>query len=88
MKEEVLKNIDKIHTTKLGKERIKKNLQLNKDDIVTWCKEAIVSKESLIIKNGKNYYITLNDYFITVNANSYTIITAKKKNNPYIEKEL
>jgi hypothetical protein len=36
-KEKLLSNLDKIHTTALGKERIKKNLCLDIDDVVNWC---------------------------------------------------
>ena len=36
----LLKNIDKIHTTELGLIRIKKNLSLIVDDLVSWCKET------------------------------------------------
>ena len=33
-KENLLSNIDKIHTTKMGFDRIKKNLKLNDEDVV------------------------------------------------------
>lgn len=35
---ELLVNIDKLHTTDLGVVRIKKNLTLNTDDVVAWCR--------------------------------------------------
>ncbi len=50
MENELLKNLDRLHTTKLGVERIKRNLALDTDDCV-----------------------------ITVNAYSYTVITAHRK---------
>lgn len=34
--ETLLENIDKIHTTELGKERIKRNLKLDLDDVVLY----------------------------------------------------
>ena len=71
-------NIDKIHTTVLGIERIKKNLSLVVDDVVIWCKEKILNPEASIITKGKNWYINIDNYKITVNAHSYTIITAHK----------
>lgn len=72
-------NLDKLHTTKLGMNRIKKNLSLwNIDDVVEWCKDKMKAPNSEITKQGKNWYIVIDDYKITVNANSYTIITAHK----------
>lgn len=72
----VLNNIDKIHTTTMGFGRIKKNLQLCTDDVVGWCKNKITDKKSLITRKGKNWYVTNDNYVITINAHSYTIITA------------
>ncbi len=74
----LIENIDKLHTTELGLERIKKNLQLETDDVVKWCKSKILKKDALIERKGKNYYISIDSSKITVNANSYTIITAHK----------
>lgn len=74
----LIENIDKLHTTELGAERIKKNLQLETDDVVKWCKSKILKKDALIERKGKNYYISIDSSKITVNANSYTIITAHK----------
>jgi hypothetical protein len=51
---ELFSNIDKIHTTPLGALRIKKNLDLETDDVVTWCVENIKSAKSIITRNGKN----------------------------------
>ena len=78
---ELLSNLDKIHTTELGMERIKRNLCLNVDDVVGWCKQKIQDKNSSIIRKGKNWYVNINDCEITINAYSYTIITAHKHNN-------
>ena len=33
---ELLKNLEKLHTTELGVMRIKKNLSLDTDDVVGW----------------------------------------------------
>ena len=77
MKKELLKNIDKIHTTKLGMERIKKNLNID-EDVISYCKNIILSNEVNIYKKGKNYYCELNNIKITINSYSYTIITAHK----------
>lgn len=73
---ELILNLDKLHTTELGRERIKKNLGLDTSDVVIWCKEQIKRDDSIITRNGKNFYIKIDNYIITVNAYSYTIITA------------
>lgn len=41
-------NIDRIHTTAMGVDRIKKNLPLNEVDVVEWCKSKIMSKKAEI----------------------------------------
>ncbi|KAB1440208.1 DUF3781 domain-containing protein [Candidatus Galacturonibacter soehngenii] len=79
MKNELLQNINKLHTTKLGVTRIQKNLSLDTEDVVAWCKEKALLTESSIERSGKNWYIATKDCIITVNAHSYTIITAHKK---------
>ena len=71
-------NIDKLHTTKLGVVRIKRNLCLEVEDVVSWCKDKILSPNSNIFRKGKNWYIDIEGCQITVNAHSYTIITAHK----------
>ena len=71
-------NIDKVHTTVLGVERIRRNLGLLDTDVVSWCKEAIQDAKALITRKGKNWYVQIGDCEITVNAYSYTIITAHK----------
>ena len=38
-KEILLSNIDKVHTTEMGIDRIKKNLGLDTNDVVEWCKK-------------------------------------------------
>jgi ribosomal protein S18 acetylase RimI-like enzyme len=75
----LLDNIDKIHTTPLGAERIKRNLNLKADDVVAWCKDA-VKHADVILGMGKNWYVYGSGIAITINANSYTIITAHKIN--------
>jgi len=77
-KNELILNLDKLHTTKLGVVRIKKNLSLDVDDVVKWCRSKIQNPNALIIRKGKNWYVDIDDYEITVNAYSYTIITAHK----------
>lgn len=80
MKEEneLLQSLDKLHTTELGVMRIKRNLSLDTDNVVEWCRAKIKSVNASITKNGKNWYISIDDCIITVNSYSYTIITAHK----------
>ncbi len=80
MNNELLANLDKIHTTELGAGRIKNNLGLAAEDIVTWCKEKIKAANS-IIRNGKNWYVYVDNSVLTINAYSFTIITAHKEKN-------
>ena len=75
---ELLKNLAKLHTTELGVLRIKRNLGIECDDAVAWCRDRIGSPEAVIERKGKNWYITVDGCIITVNAYSYTIITAHK----------
>jgi len=75
---ELVKNIGKIHTTELGILRIKRNLELENDDVVNWCKQEI-KKRKEIYRKGKNWYVEDKNKIITINAHSYTIITAHKK---------
>ena len=76
---ELLNNSDKLHTTELGIVRIKKNLSLETDNAVGWCRDQIDSDDSVITRNGKNWYVHIDAFIITVNAYSYTIITAHKE---------
>lgn len=76
---ELLNHLDKVHTTELGILRIKRNLSLDTDDIVEWCKDKISSAHAIITRRGKNWYVNVDDIVITVNVHSYTIITAHKE---------
>ena len=75
---DLLDNIDRLHTTKMGVDRIRKNLKLN-EDVTAFCRQKIMSKDAKIKRQGKNWYILTDDCEITVNAKSYTIITAHKR---------
>lgn len=79
---ELVKNIAKLHTTELGVERIRKNLTLEHNtDVVRWCRNYIENADAVITRRGKNWYIENENVIITVNAYSYTIITAHKRKN-------
>ena len=75
-KEILLSNIDKIHTTEMGIDRIKKNLKLDTNDVVEYCKNKVLEKNCNIFKQGKNWYCENENIIITLNSYSYTIITA------------
>lgn len=79
----LLQNIHKLHTTPMGIDRIKRNLGLGDDvcDVVEFCKKAILQTECQITRQGKNWYCEISDIIITVNAYSYTIITAHTPRN-------
>ncbi len=72
---DILLNIDKIHTTKLGIDRIKKNLRIN-GDVVNYLKNKILDKRCIIYKKGKNYYCEIDKIKITVNSYNLCISTA------------
>jgi ribosomal protein S18 acetylase RimI-like enzyme len=73
---DLIDHLDKLHATELGAERIRRNLRLRDDeDAVLWCKDAI-KQADLIIRKGKNRYIYGKGASITVNARSFTMITA------------
>lgn len=78
-KEILLSNVDKIHTTDMGIVRIKKNLRLNSNNVVEYCKNKILDKNCNIYRKGKNWYCEIENIRITINAYRYTIITAHQK---------
>ena len=77
MKNDLLQNIDKLHTTELGILRIKKNLGIETTDVIDWCKQKI-KQADYIQKKGKNWYVSFENCVITINSSSYTIITGHK----------
>ena len=78
METDLIKNLDKIHVTELGALRIRKNLSLDTLDIISWCKNKVQNAES-IDRKGKNWYVVVDGCILTINAYSFTIITAHKK---------
>lgn len=75
----LLDNIDRIHTTELGVERIKKNLKIECNDVIEYIKNKVIDKNAYIYKNGKNYYVEIDNIIITINSYNYCIITAHIK---------
>ena len=76
-KEVLLENIEKIHTTEMGIGRIQKNLGIS-DEPVSYCISKLKQENSVVSKEGKNYYVNADDCTITINSSSFTIITAHK----------
>lgn len=75
----LIENIDRVHTTDMGVDRIRKNLSLGKIDVVAWCRKKILNEDAKIERHGKNWYVHIDGCVITVNATSYTIITCHKE---------
>lgn len=69
-------NIGRLHTTEMGAERIKRNISLEASDAIRLCQGAVLNGSAFIERIGKNWYITVNSFRLTVNAHSYTVITA------------
>ena len=74
----LIENLERIHTTEMGVERIRRNLGLGEQDVVAWCREMIQDSRAEAERRGKNWYIRIDGCEITVNAYSYTIITAHR----------
>ena len=45
---DLIKNIEKIHTTEFRILRIKRNLELENDDVVKWSKQEIKKRKKLV----------------------------------------
>ena len=75
---DLIQNIEKIHTTPMGILRIKRNLCLVDCDVVEFCKNKIPHADEIICR-GKNWYVCAGNSIITINAHSFTIITAHKQ---------
>ena len=78
MENDLIKNLDKIHTTELGAQRIRRNLNLDIPDLIAWSKDGVERSDN-ISRRGKNWYVAVDNCILTINAFSFTIITAHKK---------
>lgn len=58
MAKDLIFNIDKVHTTIMGIDRIKKNINID-GAVVDFCKNIL--NNSNITKKGKNWYCTNNN---------------------------
>lgn len=75
---QLLENIDRLHTTQLGINRIRKNLKLDTENVVDFCKNLILDEKCRIYRQGKNWYCETGNTRLTVNSYSNTIITAHR----------
>ncbi len=82
-KQVLIDNIHLVHTTQMGVDRIKRNLKIDTNDVVAYCKQKVLDSNCNIYRQGKNWYCEIDDMVITINANSYTIITAHKGKGKY-----
>nr|WP_295001860.1 DUF3781 domain-containing protein [uncultured Methanobrevibacter sp.] len=76
-RETLLENIGRIHTTEMGVGRIQRNLGIT-DEPVGYCISKLKKEDSVVKKEGKNYYVESDGCRITINSSSFTIITAHK----------
>lgn len=55
MKNELIENIEKLHTTPMGVERIRRNLELGDGvkDVVAFCQQKILDDKAEISRQGK-----------------------------------
>lgn len=74
-KKVLLENVEKIHTTEMGIGRIQKNLGIDEEP-VEYCISKLKKADSVVVKEGKNYYVEVDGCRITINSSSFTIITA------------
>lgn len=79
MKEYLLTNLDKLHTTDLGKVRLQNNLLLREENPVLWAKGFIQRSEIQISHKEKNFYVSDNYIVLAINTSSYTIIIGHKE---------
>jgi ribosomal protein S18 acetylase RimI-like enzyme len=63
----------------MGEERIRRNINLQSDDIVSWCK-AFLASFDIAFEIGKNRYVYGNGIVLTINAHNFSVITAHKIN--------
>jgi len=72
--------LSRLHTTPLGEERIMRNLGMSgsaKDLVKTIC-QHINGDNAGITRKGKNWYVEVGSARFTINASSFTIITAHR----------
>ena len=79
MKEILLANLDKLHTTDFGKVRLQKNLLLREENPVLWAKGLIQRSETKISHKEKNFFLSDSYIVLAIHTSSYTIIIGHKE---------
>ena len=49
----LIENIDKVHTTEMGVDRIRKKLDLGDIDVVKWCRSKIMDESAAVTRQEK-----------------------------------
>lgn len=75
---DLLDHVDELYITGMGIDRVKKNLDLDQKDVLTWCRDMIKLEGARVFRKGKNWYVRSDGYEFTINANRLTIITAHR----------
>ena len=73
---ELSAHLDRLHTTPLGAERIRRNLSADVGDVAAWCRQRLASPDAEAHRKGKNWYADAEGVRWTIHARSFTIITA------------
>ncbi|XTN31546.1 DUF3781 domain-containing protein [Treponema sp. HNW] len=60
-KQILLQNIETIHTTEMGIDRIRKNLKLGAVDVVEFCKKKYRIRNAVSISRGKTCIVRLTE---------------------------
>lgn len=76
----IITNLNRLHTTPLGVERIERNLCLRCacEDVLGKISAVICGDNTLFYRRGKNIYVEGEGCRITVNASSLNVITAHR----------
>lgn len=74
MKEYLLTNLDKLHTTDFEEVRLQKNLLLREENPVVWVK-GFIQRSKTTIRPMERFFMWL----MTISASSCVIITGYKK---------
>lgn len=79
---DLLENIDKVHTTPMGTERISRNIGVPCNKITEILPDMLVDPDAIFERRGKNWYVKTRNCLITINARSFTVITAHRIKTP------
>lgn len=73
---EILKdNIELIHIEEVSINHIKRCLNVY-DNPLDFIKKIILNDRSKVIKNDKNYFVSLNNVLLSIDAGSYKVVSA------------